>query len=221
MSLKELLVEVGRCLLNRGKSIPLEKPRVLSEGEFKLLYGAATRHLKPILLIAFCTGMRKGEILNLKWKDINLEDDYILVRHSKNNESRIIPISENLKSVLQKHKTDDKQDDYLFCYHDKKPMESIYKSFGTALKKSGIKKCTIHSLRHTFATRAIMAGVDIVTVQELLGHKTIAMTKRYAHPTPEHKRRAVNLVSIDTYTDTSMKISGIAKEGLTNVTTVK
>jgi len=165
--------------------------------------------------------MRKGEILNLKWKDINLEDDYILVRHSKNNESRIIPISEHLKSVLQKHKTDDKQDDYLFCYHDKKPMESIYKSFGTALKKSGIKKCTIHSLRHTFATRAIMAGVDIVTVQELLGHKTIAMTKRYAHPTPEHKRRAVNLVSIDTYTDTSMKISDIAKEGLTNVTPVK
>jgi len=66
-----------------------------------------------------------------------------------------------------------------------------------------------------------MAGVDIVTVQELLGHKTIAMTKRYSHPTPEHKRRAVNLVSIDTYTDTSMKISGIAKEGLTYATTIR
>ncbi|MGH7800984.1 MAG: tyrosine-type recombinase/integrase, partial [Thermodesulfobacteriota bacterium] len=61
-------------------------------------------------------------------------------------------------------------------------------------------------LRHTFATRLVMAGVDIVTVQELMGHKDITMTKRYSHPTPEHKKQAVerlNMGVMDTYLDTS------------------
>lgn len=65
-----------------------------------------------------------------------------------------------------------------------------------------------------------MAGVDIVTVQEILGHKTIAMTKRYSHPTPEHKKKAVELVSIDTSLDTSIQQSGFSEANTLNVTTV-
>ena len=148
--------------------------------------------------------MRKGEILNLRWNDINFAENYIRVRDSKNYESRDIPISDHLKRALLNLKEIDGEKDYLFCYHDKKPIEYIYKSFGTALKRAVINKCTFHSLRHTFATRAVMAGVDIVTLKELLGHKTIQMTMRYSHPSPEHKKKAVDLVSIDTYTDTSI-----------------
>ena len=184
--------------------IPIQKPRVLSEEEFKMFYNSASEHLKPILLVAISTGMRKGEILNLRWKDINFAENYIRVRDSKNYESRDIPISDHLKRALLNLKEIDSEKDYLFCYHDKKPIEYIYKSFGTALKRAGINKCTFHSLRHTFATRAVMAGVDIVTLKELLGHKTIQMTMRYSHPSPEHKKKAVDLVSIDTYTDTSV-----------------
>jgi integrase len=201
--------------------IPLQKPRVLSEEEFKLLYNSASDHLKPILFVAISTGMRKGEILNLKWKDINFEENYIVVRDSKNFESRDIPISDLLQGVLLRLRQEVEEKEYLFCYHDKKPIEYIYRSFRTALKRSGIMKCTFHSLRHTFATRTVMAGVDIVTLKELLGHKTIAMTMRYSHPTPEHKKRAVNLVGIDTYTDTSMRIGEIAKVGVADVTTIK
>ena len=201
--------------------IPIQKPRVLSEDEFKMLYNSASEHLKPILFVAISTGMRKGEILNLKWKDINLKENYIVVTDSKNYESRDIPINDYLKRVLLKLKHDASEEDYLFCYHDKKPIEYLYRSFGTALKRSGISKCTFHTLRHTFATRAVMAGVDIVTLKELLGHKTIAMTMRYSHPTPEHKKRAVDLISIDTYTDTSIVTNEIGREAKTSLNTIK
>jgi len=192
--------------------IPLQKPRALSEEEFRLLFNSASEHLKPILSVAISTGMRKGEILNLQWKDINFEENYIVVRDSKNYESRDIPISDLLKRALLRLKQVDREEDYLFCYHDKKPIEYLYRSFGTALKRSGINKCTFHTLRHTFATRAVMAGVDIVTLKELLGHKIIQMTIRYSHPSPEHKKKAVNLVSIDTYTDTSLVTNEIDRE---------
>jgi integrase len=201
--------------------IPIQKPRVLSEEEFKMLYNSASEHLKPILFVAISTGMRKGEILNLQWKDINFEENYIVVRDSKNYESRDIPISDLLKRALLRLKQVDREEDYLFCYHDKKPIEYLYRSFGTALKRSGINKCTFHTLRHTFATRVVMAGVDIVTLKELLGHKTIQMTMRYSHPSPEHKKRAVNLVGIDTYTDTSTVTNEIDREPITRLNTTK
>jgi len=191
--------------------IPLQKPRVLSEKEFQTIYKFAPSHLKPILLVAISTGMRKGEILNLKWEDIDFENGFIVVRDSKNYESRTIPMSNDLKKGLIKLK-ENSNSEYLFCYKEDKPIEYIYTSFGTALRSSGIPYCTFHCLRHTFATRAVMAGVDIVTVQELLGHKTISMTIRYSHPTPEHKKKAVELVSIDTSLDTSSPEVDIAVE---------
>lgn len=201
--------------------IPIQKPRVLSEEEFIMLYISASEHLKPILLVAISTGMRKGEILNLRWKDINFAENYIQVIDSKNYESRDIPISKHLKRALLNLKEIDSGKDYLFCYHDKKPIKYIYRSFGTALKKAGINKYTFYSLRHTFATRAVMAGVDIVTLKELLGHKTIQMTMRYSHPSPEHKKKAVDLVSIDTYTDTSIADSEITKGAKASLNAVK
>ena len=75
----------------------------------------------------------------------------------------------------------------------------------TALRRSGIDKCRFHDLRHSFASRLVMARVDISTVQGLMGHKDINMTKRYSHPTPQHKKQAVerlNLDVMDTYLDT-------------------
>jgi integrase len=78
-----------------------------------------------------------------------------------------------------------------------KPCIKFFKlQFRLVLTKR--EQYTFHTLRHTFATRAVMAGVDIVTLKELLGHKTIQMTMRYSHPSPEHKKKAVDLVSIDT-----------------------
>ncbi|MBI2485837.1 MAG: site-specific integrase [Deltaproteobacteria bacterium] len=173
------------------------KLRVLSVEEFQRLYYAASDHLKPILQTAISTGMRRGEVLNLKWEDIDFKTGVIYVKDSKNYEPRSIPMSERLKETLEELRRNC-DSEYLFPNTDGTPIESVNRSFHTALRKSGIAYGTFHSLGHTFATWAVMAGVDIVALQEILGHKTIAMTKRYSHPTPEHKKKAMELVSIDT-----------------------
>ena len=123
---------------------------------------------------------------------------------SKNFDFRVIPINETLKSALNElHETS--SNDFVFNYQGR-PVKEATRSFDTALKKSGIPKCRFHDLRHTFATRLVMNGVDLVTVQELLGHKSIIMTMRYSHPTPEHKKKAVELISIKvaSYTDSDI-----------------
>jgi site-specific recombinase XerD len=75
-----------------------------------------------------------------------------------------------------------------------KPYGEVKHSFCPALRRAGIKDLKFHDLRHTFASHLVMAGCDLKTVQELLGHKTIAMTLRYSHLSPAHKVKAVNVV---------------------------
>lgn len=189
-------------------TIPPKRPIVVEEKEFLKLYNAAPEHLKPILYVAYDTGMRKGEILKLKWDDLDLVNKFIVVRDSKNSESRKIPISNKLINMLLTLKENNKGE-YLFCYNDNKPIKDIKRSFNTALRNSGIQKCTFHDLRHSFASRATMAGIDPFTVQELMGHKSVEMTKRYSHPTPKHKKEAINLIAIDTTLDTSVDSENI------------
>lgn len=152
--------------------------------------------------------MRRSEILNLKWGDINFKEGYITVRESKNNDSRTIPMNKVLIETL-KSVNNNSTGEYLFAHSSGEPVKSVKKGFWAALRRSGIEKCRLHDLRHTFATRLVMAGVDIVTVQELMGHKDITMTKRCSHPTPEHKKQAVErLISgtMDTYLDTKYNL---------------
>jgi len=186
-----------------------EPMRILTEEEFSKLYDYSADHLRPILLCAISTGMRKSEILNLKWQDVDFHSDAITVRDSKNFDFRVIPINETLKSVLNELH-DMPSNDFVFNYKGQ-PVKEVKRSFETALKKSGITKYRFHDLRHTFATRLVMNGVDLVTVQELLGHKSIIMTKRYSHPTPEHKKKAVELVSFVSKIDNKNTIA-ILKE---------
>jgi len=75
--------------------------------------------------------------------------------------------------------------------------KSNRKQWQKALKLSGIEHCGFHDLRHTFATNLVMAGIDLVTVSQLMGHKDLTMTKRYSHPTPEHKKRAIESLNFN------------------------
>ena len=75
-----------------------------------------------------------------------------------------------------------------------KPYKNMVKSFDSALRRAGIKDFVFHDLRHTFASQLVMAGVDLATVRELLGHKTLTMTLRYSHLAPSHKVKAVDLL---------------------------
>jgi integrase len=183
--------------------------RIVSEEEFQKLCATASPILRPILLAAVMTGMRKGEIFNLKWSEVNFKEGFILVRDSKNYESRTITLHHKLIEVLLTLR-DKSQSEYVF-----EGRKSTTHSWGTALKKSGIPHCRFHDLRHTFATRLVMKGADLVTVQELMGHKNVTMTKRYSHPTPEHKKQAVERLDfeyVDTYLDTKPEFGKISEE---------
>ena len=83
---------------------------------------------------------------------------------------------------------------YVFCNKDNKPYGNVRKSFFTALKRAGIINFRFHDLRHTFVSQLVMSGVDLNTVRELLGHKSIEMTLRYSHLSPDHKKRAVDIL---------------------------
>jgi len=193
--------------------------RIISDEEFDLLYESSSLDLKPILLSAVSTGMRLGELLSLKWNDINLNiDGFITVRDSKNYESRTIPINSTLLKTLSDLK---KHSESEYVFEGRKTIRSVWIK---ALKTSGIAHCRFHDLRHTFASRLVMNGVDLVTVAELMGHKDITMTKRYSHPTPEHKKHAVESLIPENSShklDTKREIDELSKSSKTNVTVLK
>ena len=161
--------------------------RYLTEEEAQRLIQNSGKH-RLLILMALFTGMRKSEILNLTWQDIDFNAKIIHIEKTKNGERRSVPISDLLLEELQKT---ERQDEKLFPnLNPKTPF------FSKILQKSNIKNFHFHDLRHTFASWLAMKGVSLYTIKELLGHKTIEITQRYAHLSPDSKLIAVNLIKI-------------------------
>ena len=189
----------GKADSNPFKAVKLFKEnnqrlRFLEREEIPKLLVNCCSHLKPIVILALNTGMRKGEILGLKWHDIDFKRDTIHLHDTKSGEGRDVPLNAAAKSALiavPKHPASP----YIFTDNNGDNYGDIKKSFLTAVKKSDIINFHFHDLRHTFASQLVMAGVDLNTVRELLGHKSIEMTLRYSHLSPDHKKRAVDVLS--------------------------
>ncbi len=164
--------------------------RFLEKEEIGRLLSHCEGHLRDIVEFAINTGMRRGEIFNLKWHDVDWTNGIIHILKTKNSEKRELPVNETVRNILIRVKRDPNSP-YVFMSFDGKPFVDIKKSFHTALVKAGIENFRFHDLRHTFASQLVMAGVDLLTVKELLGHKKIEMTLRYSHLSCDHKKRAV------------------------------
>jgi len=187
----ETLKRVRKVKLLRDDS---KRLRYLSIEECQTLINSCDPHLKPVVITALNTGMRKGEILNLKWDNIDLRHGFILLDITKNGERREIPINDTLRQSLQ---AITRRLDIPHTFYDHvtgNRYQDVKRSFKTALRKAGIRDFHFHDLRHTFASHLIMAGIDITTVKELLGHKTLTMTLRYSHLAPAHKVKAVDIL---------------------------
>lgn len=138
--------------------------------------------------------MRKEEILSLKWDQVDLRHGFILIDRTKNGERRGIPINETLGDTLRGLQ---RRLDVPWVFYDPfngKRYGGVKNSFKQACKLAGIIDFRFHDLRHTFASHLVMSGVDITTVKELLGHKTLAMTLRYSHLAPSHKVKALGIL---------------------------
>ena len=181
----------------RVKMLPENNKRLryLSQEECTALVNACDVHLRPIVIAALNTGCRKSEILGLRWDaHIDLKHGFILLDKTKNGERREIPINATLKTVFQGLT---RRLDVPYVFFDSstgKPYKDVKRSFFSACRKAGIRDFRFHDLRHTFASQLVMAGVDLTTVRELLGHKDIKMTLRYAHLAPSHKVKAVDIL---------------------------
>jgi integrase len=176
---------------------PPGRIRYLDSEEIKALFKAIDQlprenraYLRPIVVMALNTGMRKSEILRLRWQDIDLEQRKITIMNSKNNEVRTIPINDTLYKEL-KRLPKYLNSEYVFCKSNGEAFGNIRKSFERVLKLAGIKDFTFHDLRHTFASHLVMSGCNLRSVQQLMGHKDIKMTMRYSHLSKEHLQEAV------------------------------
>ncbi len=202
-------IEWGIVKKNPGKKVKLLRERntrlrYLGEKEIGRLYDACAEHLKPIVTVALNTGMRKEEILNLKREDLDFQSRIIYVLDTKNSERREIPMNDIVCRTLlaAREKTDSP---WVFCKKNGERYGNVRKAFEGARKRAGIVDFRFHDLRHTFASHLVMAGVDLKTVQELLGHKSFEMTLRYAHLSPEHKKAALDILCKRLVTNWSQK----------------
>jgi integrase len=168
-----------------------QKERVLSEEEEIRLLAHCSQNFKPIVITALNTGMRRNEILSLKWCEVDLKQRQILVTRTKAGRNRLIPMNDTLFEVLRSLKPVSKSE-YVFTSSRGKHFSTIRRAFTSACLRAGIKGLRFHDLRHTFGTRLIRSGVDIVTVQHLLGHYSVTVTQRYTHTDAGQKRAAVN-----------------------------
>jgi len=168
---------------------PNHKDRILNTSEMTKLLDEANGYLKPIIIVALNTAMRKGEILNLKWENVDFSKRCIHVEDSKSGRSRNIPMN---SLVIEALSVRPQTQIYVFpSPRTGKVFKNIKASFRIACNKAEIKGLRFHDLRHTSATRMIEVGVPLVVVSKILGHSSIQMTMRYAHPTPENIRLAV------------------------------
>jgi len=190
----------GKLADHPGKDVkPLKatpkEDRFLSPEEEARILAVSAPPLRLLIQVGLLTGFRRQELAYLRPEDVSLERGMLSVvaNYSKNGERRTLPMGPRLKALLQD----------TLCNHSGAPRvfltdrglpwtpAGISRAFQSMAKKAGLGVMGPHILRHTFASRLVMAGVDLRTVQELLGHKSILMTMRYAHLSPDHKRMAM------------------------------
>ena len=155
-----------------------------------------TDHLKPMVLVSLNTGMRRGELFDLKWSAVNFSTNTITATGdtTKTNDTRHIPMNKETVSVLEHWKKQAGKSRYVFPNQEGGRLEDVKSAWLRLLERAKIHGFRWHDMRHDFASRLVMAGVPLNTVRDLLGHSDIKMTLRYAHLAPGTKAAAVELI---------------------------
>lgn len=180
--------------------------RFLSDDERGRLLDACKESRSPDLylavVLALSTGARQQEILGLKWKDVDLERRVAVLHETKNGERRVLPLAGVALALLRERKESSRSDDLFACAQhgerlifpsrkDKTTPVDLRTPFETALRKAQIEDFRWHDLRHSAASYLAMNGASLAEIAEILGHKTLAMVKRYAHLSEQHTASVV------------------------------
>ncbi len=191
------------------KSRNARQVRHFDDLEIIRILNASDEFMQKVIKILLHTGLRRSELVYLEWDDIKLEDKLIHVQakpefgfHTKGDKARSIPINSELEDILNNLPVRGR---FVFDNGKWKPLycpDFYTDNFAKTLKKAGIANGNLRTLRNTFVSRLVMAGVDLTTVKELAGHASITTTMRYAHLSPDHKAKAVELLCSGAIADT-------------------
>jgi len=185
-----------------------EADKLLKELKRNNRYKNKTRNLDDpklhdIALFSLHTGARAAEIFNLRLQDVDAENGLVALKDTKNNETRYAPMTGAVRDMLKRRMPKDDEsrnpNDLIFTDDNGEQIKEVSKSFERVVDRLGFnegvtdarQKIVFHSLRHSFASWLAIQGTPIFTIAKLMGHKSISMSERYAHLTPDHKRDAV------------------------------
>ena len=179
------------------------RERFLSYDEAKMLLDelqAGSQQLRDIACLSLYTGMRAGEVFALRWSHVDLENDLIHIADPKGGPPRKAFLVPQIREIFQRIGKPENREQFVFLSTKGTRIKEVSNSFARAVNRIGFndgvsdprQKVTFHTLRHTFASWLALRGTPILTIKELMGHRTLAMTERYAHLIPDHKREAVN-----------------------------
>lgn len=168
-----------------------ERDRVLSSEEYACLLAPCSAYLRPIIKVAYYTGMRQGGILNLTWGQVDLKKGFIYVRpeDTKTNEGRLVPLNRELVEMLQAMSRG-LPEVRVFTY-DGRSVSSIKRAFAMACRKADIENFTFHDLRHTAVNNWRLQGHDYFRIMKATGHKTLSVFRGYNTVTQDELKALV------------------------------
>ncbi len=170
----------------RLPKLPAGRTKYLTPGELKAALGAAPEWMRAPMAFAACTGVRRGELLSLRWMDVDVPNRRLYLRETKNGTLRVLPLSVSALTILRCLPFGGAEGN-VFAGVD--PRLSVYTT--RVFKRIGIPDASFHTLRHTAASWMVQQGVDLYGVGQILGHKTPRMTQRYAHLSPDYMAGAL------------------------------
>jgi integrase len=180
------------------------RDRVLSPEEYNSLLTHCLRYLKPIVKLAYHTGMRLGEILGLTWGHVDLKEGFIKLtpEDTKTNEGRLVPLAAELVEMFRTMPRG--LPGVPVFLRDGKPITSIREGFKAARRKAGLDGFNFHDLRHTFINNRRLEGHDYFRIMAATGHKTMSVFKRYNTVSKDELKAlvGVKMDMVDTYMDT-------------------
>lgn len=185
-------IESNPCRRVKRFRVSNQRTRVLTDDEESGLLSALTGNMeryKPAVLLALNAGLRRNEIATLLWTDLNFRDDILTIRAevAKNKRSRTIPMNETVRRALMKLREENPDSKAVFSYN----AGTLGQAVRRLCRAMGMTDVSLHTLRHTFATRLARNNVNPFVACDLMGHSNIAMTRHYSHTLTDSMRDAV------------------------------